>query len=141
MIISSIRAYLKKQVLEADSSLKENPSAFYDDDIGESIIDKSFQIEINNFSLDRREYQYERVLSCTVSIFGFGYKDPISKYDELLDKALCISDNIINLKSFNDEDFITNAVENSLTVTQLPSDDNGFKVDINFNITIAYSKE
>lgn len=141
MIITTVRAYLKKQISLACPNLIENNSAFYDSDIGERIIDRSYQIEINNITTNTRNSQYIRTFPCVISIFGFGYRDPIANYDEIMDKAICISDNVISLKSFNEEDFIIDAIESNITSTQLAGDDNGFKVDINLNITLAYSKE
>ena len=43
-MISIIRDYLKGGIQAIDSDLRENPSAFYREDIAETIIDISYQI-------------------------------------------------------------------------------------------------
>lgn len=140
-MISEIRSYIKSQIASVDSNLKENPSAFYDNDIGENLIDRSYQIEINNIVNNTRTDFREDSIDIVLNIFGFGYRDEIANYDELLDKSICIRDNIINLKNFTGETTIVNAIANDIVSEQLPGDDNGFKININFTLDIAYSRE
>ena len=140
-MISNLRSYFRDQVLSVDSDLIENQSAFYDEDIGENLIDRSFQIEINNITAVSRDSHYESTLDVNLSIFGFGYREAIQNYDELLDKALCIRDNIVNLRNFSGVFEITNITAGSITAEQLPGDDNGFKIDTNYTINVAYFRE
>lgn len=139
-MIPEIRSYIKNIIKTNYPDLKENKSAFYDGDIGDELIDRSYQITLDNIvnvvRTDYREYE----LPCVVSIFGEGYRDELSNYDALLDKALCILDNIINLQSFNAVNYIENIAGASITSEQLPDNDNSFKIDINFTITIAYTE-
>ena len=138
-MIADLRSYIRSQVIAVDSDLIENTSAFYLDDIGENLIDRSYQIEINNILNEVRNSHREYNVDCIVSIFGYGYKNEIERYDELLDKALCIMDNIIELKNFSQQFTIVDVTANTITSQQLSGDDNGFKIDINLQITIAYS--
>lgn len=140
-MISEIRSYLKSQVVSVDSNLKENKSAFYDDDLGENLIDRSYQIEINNIVNNLRTDYREDSIDIVINIFGFGYRDEITNYDELLDKAICIRDNIINLKNFTGQSNIVNVIANDINSEKLPGDDNGFKININFTLDVAYSRE
>tara|TARA_R110000868_G_C10972548_1_gene770419 strand:- start:14483 stop:14899 length:417 start_codon:yes stop_codon:yes gene_type:complete len=137
-MIKEIRAYIRTQIANVDSDLKENNSAFYDGDIGETIISDSYQIVLNNISNELRTEYREDDIDCIVSIFGFGYRDEITHYDELLDKAICIRDNIININNFSGNGMITNIESNGITATQLSGDDNGFKIDINLTIRQTY---
>lgn len=140
-MISDVRSYIKSQVLAVDSDLVENTSAFYLDDIGENLIDRSFQIEINNITNEVRDSHREYTMDILVSIFGFGYQDELVHYDLLLDKAVCIMDNVIELKNFSQQFNIVNVVGNDIASSQIGNDDNGFKIDINLQLTIAYMKE
>ena len=139
MIISAIRSYIKSQIQSVDSNLKENKSAFYDGDIGENLIDRSYQIEINNIVNNTRTDFREDSIDIVLNIFGFGYRDEIANYDELLDKAICIRNNIINLKNFTGEATIVNAIANQVVSEKLIGDDNGFKINITFTFDIAYN--
>jgi hypothetical protein len=140
-MISQIRSYFREQILLVDPELVENQSAFYLGDIGENLIDRSFQIEINDIVLTSRDSHYESALEVNVSIFGFGYKEEIKNYDELLDKALCIRDNIISLRNFTGKFEISNITAGSVVSEQLEGDDNGFKINSNYTLSIAYFRE
>lgn len=137
-MISEIRSYIKSQIAAVDSNLKENKSAFYLGDLGENLIDRSYQIEINNIVSNTRTDYREDSIDIVVNIFGFGYRDEINNYDELLDKAICIRDNIIDLQNFTGQSTIVNAQANQIVSEQLSGDDNGFKININFTLDIAY---
>lgn len=140
-MIRDLRSYIKSQVLSVDSDLIENNSAFYDGDIGENLIDRSYQIEINNITNELRDSHREDSVDVVISIFGYGYQDEINKYDDLLDKALCIRDNIIELGNFFKKFTIVNIQANNISSEQLEGDNNGFKIDINLQLTIAYIRE
>lgn len=139
-MISAIRSYIKSQILSVDSKLVQNNSAFYDNDIGETRIEKSYQIEINNIVNVIRNNITENTMDIIISIFGYGYRNEVDNYDELLSKAICIRDNIIDLQNFSQVETITNIVANDVAAVTLPSDDNGFKIDINLTLTQAYSR-
>lgn len=139
-MISIIRSYIKSQILANYPDLKENKSAFYDDDIGETLIDRSYQITISNITNTLRTDYREYEVPCTLSIFGTGFRNEISNYDTLLDKALCILDNIIDLRKFETVPQIVNVFNGSILSEQLINTDNSFKVDINFTVTIAYTE-
>lgn len=137
-MIKEIRDYITNQVLKVDDTLLVNNSAFYDFDIGESRLDKSYQIEINNIIVSERNDEIVNTISILVSIFGFGYRNEISNYDSLLDKAICIRDEILDIKNFSNVNGIINIVSDGVNSSKLPSDDNGFKIDINLTLTQAY---
>lgn len=137
-MIKEIRNYIKSQILKVDSKLLQNNSAFYDSDIGENRIEKSYQIEINNIVSTMRDQVIENEMNIVVSIFGYGYRKEVENYDDLLCKAITIRDNIIDLKNFSQMETITNIVGNEIAAVTLPSDDNGFKIDINLTLTQAY---
>jgi hypothetical protein len=139
-MIKQIRDYFRLQIRNTDSELRENPSAFYDQDIGETILDRSYQIEINNISNTNRDTQFSDQLEVTINIFGFGGRSEIEKYDELLEKAICIRDLSTNIKNFSNYGYITNIIGNSLNAEQMPSDENAFKININFTLSYAYSR-
>lgn len=140
-MIAEIRDYIRSQILTADPSLKENPSAFYDGDIGETILDSSYQISINTLSKVFRTNYTERTMSVLISIFGLGYRSEIENYDRLLDDAICIEDRILDLQNFSKVATITNIVSNGVEAERLPSNDDAFKIDINLTLTQAYSRE
>jgi len=139
-MIAEIRSYIRSGVKSIDSDLIENTSAFYDQDIGETLIGRSFQIEINNINNTSRTEFTEDNLSVVVSIFGFGYVNELAEYDELLDKAICIRDYITNIKNFSGVETIVNVISDSINVEQLPTDNNGFKININLTLSQAYSR-
>lgn len=139
-MIGEIRTYLKENVLCVDSDLKENKSAFYDGDIGEGLIENSYQIVLNNIVLNERNSHITNTVESIISIFGFGYRDEIASYDDLLDKAICIRDNIVSLVNFSGVENITNIESSGISSEQLPGDNNGFKIDINLTITQSYSR-
>lgn len=141
MIVSDIRTFLKNQVAFVDPSLKVNDSAFYDGDIGEGLIDRSYQVEINNITLTERTEVYQSDVDSVISIFGYGYRDEVDNYDNLLETALCIRDNCISLRKVFGSFTIIDSNSGGINAQNLPSDDNGFKIDINITLTIAYSRE
>lgn len=140
-MIKEIRSYLKLAVKSIDPNLIQNTSAFYDDDIGEKIVDKSYQIELNNIVLTQRADFIMDEMDAVVSIFGHGYRTEIENYDDLLDKAVCIRDYIIQIKNFTGIANITDITANGISAAQLPDDDNAFKIDINLTITQGYERE
>jgi hypothetical protein len=139
-MIKEIREYTKLQIYNVDPDMLENESAFYDGDIGEGNLETTYQIAINNILNNVRDSHFEDNIEVIVSIFGFGYTDEVVLYDELLDKAVCIRDNIISIANFNSYEDITNVQSNGINAEQLPGDDNGFKIDINFTFIRAYSR-
>lgn len=139
-MIKEIRSFIKSKIKLVDSSLKENPSAFYDDDIGESLLDKSYQITINNPTAVLRNSVIEREIDILISIFGFGYRNQIENYDYLLEKAICIEDNIIQLQNFSGVETITNIESSGITASKLPSNDDAFQININLKLTQAYER-
>ncbi len=138
-MIAETRAYIKSQILNIDSDLLENDSAFYDGDIGETIIENTYQIVMNNISSDLRTDFREDSVECVVSIFGYGFQNEVESYDILLDKALFIRNNIIELKNFSMVEKIIDIEALGINATQLSGDNNGFKIDINLTIRLAYS--
>lgn len=141
MIVSNLRVYIRERVAEIDNTLIEKNSAFYDDDIGETIIERSYQVQINNIiGGERTDYRQDSI-DITLSIFGFGYREETKNYDELMDKALCIRDNIIELKNVFGAFQIVNASPGSITAGQLNGNENGFKIDINVTLDVAYIRE
>jgi hypothetical protein len=138
-MIKELRQYIREQIASIDSDLIENESAFYDGDIGETTLENTYQIAINNIQNQLRTDYREDALELIVSIFGFGYRNEIEAYDELLDKALCIRDNIIEIANFSGVANIVNIESIGIVSTQLPGDDNGFKIDINLTVRHAYS--
>jgi hypothetical protein len=140
-MIKEIRAYIKEKILEVDSKLKENPSAFYDDDIGESLLDKSYQITINNLTVIARDSHNEREMDVLVSIFGFGYRSQVENFDALLERAICIEDKIINLQNFSMVETITNIESNGIEALKVPSNDDCFQININLKLRQAYTRE
>jgi hypothetical protein len=140
-MISDIRSYIKSQIKAVDTDVVENPSAFYSFDIGEGLIGRSYQIEISSIVNDLRTNYREDNIDIRVSIFGYGYQEEIKEYDYLLDKATCIRDNVIDLNNFSKVGNIININSSGIIGTRLPSDDNGFKIDINFTLKRAYELE
>jgi hypothetical protein len=140
-MIKEIRDYFREAILSVDSDLVENPSAFLDSDIGESLIDRSFQIEINGLVKTVRNANIERSISAKVTIFGHGYRDQISNYDELLDKAICIEDEITNIQNLSKVATITNIISDGIEPSRYPDADDAFRIDINLTLTQAYSRE
>jgi hypothetical protein len=140
-MINEIREYIKGQIKAVDSDLLENPSAFYDADIGESLLERSFQITIGALTRIVREAHVERKMAVQVIIFGFGYVEQISNYDELLDKAICIEDNILNLQNFSKVETITNIESKGIAAEKIPSNDDAFQITINLTLTQAYKRE
>lgn len=140
-MIAETRDFIRAQIKSVDSDLIENNSAFYNEDIGETIIHKSYQIELNNIQSDLRTDYREDLIECIVSIFGYGYRDEIANYDELLDKALCIRDNLISIRNFSGVAKIVDVTSSGIISSQLSGDDNGFKIDINLSIKQAYIRE
>lgn len=140
-MIKQIRSFIKSQILAVDSSLKENPSAFYDQDIGESLLDRSYQITINNMTKLVRDSHTEREMDVLVTIFGFGFRNQVENYDNLLEKAICIEDNILDLKNFSGIETIVNIESNGISAERVPSNDDAFQININLTLTQAYSRE
>jgi hypothetical protein len=130
-MIKAIRQYIKDSIKFVDSSLVENQSAFYDGDIGESLIDRSYQITINNMVKIVRTDYTERSMAIQVSIFGFGRRDEVKNYDSLLNRAICIEDAIMDLKRFTGIATIVNIESNGIDSTRIPSNDDALQIIIN----------
>jgi len=140
-MIAEIRDYIRQRILAADPELKENNSAFFDGDIGESLIDRSFQITIGNSRLSTRDSHHERKIQCQVAIFGFGYRAQVENYDYLLERAVCIEDTILSLQNFSRIATITNIESSGIVPEKLQSNDDAFKITINLTLTQAYIRE
>jgi len=141
-MIKSVRSYLKKSILSICSELKENKSAFYDGDIGETILNRTYQIELNNISNVERDSHFFDTIDASIIIFGVGRNrsDQLDNYDDLLSKALCIRDKISDLKNFNNTDYVANVTPGIITSQQLPDNDNSFRININLTLSLAYSR-
>jgi hypothetical protein len=137
-MIQELRSYIKSQIAVVDPDMVQNDSAFYDDDIGETQIENTYQIVMNTITNQIRTNYREDQIECVVSIFGYGYQNEVDNYDLLLDKAICIRDNIIDLGNFSGFETIVNIVAQDITAQQLSGDNNGFKIDINLTIRTAY---
>jgi len=142
-MISETRAYLKSIIRSIDSDLKENRSVFYDNDIGETLLDRSYQIELNTVSNLERDDHFLDTLDAQIIIFGIGKNrdDQLENYDDLLDKAVCIRDSIIDLKNFKQQNNIIDIVSSAVVAEQLPDNDNSFRININLTLSLAYSRE
>ena len=142
-MIKEVRAFLKSVIRSVDSDLKENKSVFYDGDIGESILDRSFQIELNTLNNIERNSHFTDTLEAQIIIFGLGRRkeEQLESYDELLEKAQCIRDSIFRLDSFSNRGNIIDIVAGSIVSEQLPDNDNGFRININLTLSLAYSRE
>lgn len=140
-MIGEVRDYIKGIISSVCPDLNENPSAFYDSDIGQTILDRTYQIEINNIISTNRSDHREDSMSVLVSIFGYGYRQETQNYDELLDKALCIRDELTAIRNFTGVSLITDAAPQSVIATQLPDNEGAFKIDIAISFTQAYSRE
>ena len=140
-MIGEIRDFLRDAILSVDSTLVENGSAFLDDDIGESLLDRSYQITIRPGAVIVRNSHYDRQLSCQLSIFGFGGREQVSNYDELLDKAICIEDYCLSLIKFSGIATITNVISDGISSEKYQSSDDTYIITINLTLTQAYSRE
>lgn len=140
-MISDIRSYIVGQINQVDSDLKQNTSPFYNGDIGENIIDRSYQIQFGQYNNTFRTDYREDALDCTISIFGYGYRDENSNFDELFDKAVCIRDRLIDIKNFFGQNLIVNVESTTIVPSQLDTDENGYRFDINTIFNIAYIRE
>ena len=140
-MIEDIRDFLRGAVSEIDSSLQENPSAFLDDDIGESLLDRSYQITIRPGAVVVRNSHFERQLVVQITIFAFGGRDQVKNYDEVLDKAICIEDYCLGLKNLNGVATITNVVSDGISAEKYPSSDDVYRIDVNLTLTQAYTRE
>lgn len=142
-MISVVRSYLKSQVISVDSDLKENKSVFYDADIGESMLNRSFQIELNTITNQSRDSHFSDTIEAQIIIFGIGKRvdEQLENYDDLLSKALCIRDNIVNIKNFTAIGNIVDVSAGSIVSEQLPDNDNSFRININLTLSLAYSRE
>lgn len=141
-MISSVRSYLKAQIRSVDSDLKENKSVFYDSDIGEALLDRSFQIELNNISNVSRDSHFSDTIEAQIIIFGIGKRsaEQLESYDDLLSKSLCIRDCIIDIKNFTATGNIVDIQAGSIVSEQLPDNDNSFRININMTLSLAYSR-
>lgn len=140
-MIADIRDYLRSSVLKVDSDLKENSSAFYDADIGESLLDRSFQLSIGNSRATKRDSHLERRINAQIIIFGLGYRAEVENYDYLLEKAICIEDTIVSLQNFSGIGTITNIESAGIVPEKIPSNEDAFKITINLTLTQAYTRE
>jgi len=140
-MIGKIRSFINSKIAEVDPDLKENPSAFFDNDIGESIIDRSYQVTIVPLPAVVRDLAFERTLTVSISIFGYGGREQIRNYDALIDKAICIEDCLISLKNFYQVETITDIVSEGIQASKYTDTDDCYKVDINLTIRQNYTRE
>jgi hypothetical protein len=139
-MIPQIRSFLAAKIKEVNSDLSAFDSAFYDGDIGETALDRVFQITIANMSNSVSEDNYyTNEIDVMIKVFGIGGKEETDQFDCLFDDAKCIHDNIMKISSFSGVDNITNIVSGGINASQLPENDNAFVFDINLTITESYS--
>ena len=141
-MISEIREYLTNCVNAVDPDMKQNESAFYNFDIGESVIDYFYQVEIRAIVPVTREAHRQHQVTASISIFGIGGTNEVETFDDLMRKAVCIRDTAIDIQEINKYDnSIINVIDDGIQAQSLPSDDNSFKIDINLTLEQAYSLE
>ncbi len=141
-MIQEIRQYIKSVIKERDKDLRENISVFYDEDIPEDVLDRTYQIELIQIdSIIREGRFFENNMPVTVSLFGLVPRSDLEQYDCLLDKARCIRDHILKISNFSTVGFITNITSDGIVTRKLSGNDNAFKIDILLNFVQAYSTE
>lgn len=141
-MIDKVREYLVARVAQEDSSLKQNDSAFYDDDIPETTIEETYQVQINDFVSQERNAFQEDVVECVLSIFGYGYRAQTENYDCLFDKAICIRNHCIDLKNVQAAaNEIVNVTSAGINAVAFDTDETGYRFDINLTVTLGYEVE
>lgn len=140
-MIDKVREYLVARVAQEDSDLKQNDSAFYDEDVPETQIEQTYQVQINDLVNTERNTQFVDTVECVVSIFGYGYRAQTENYDCLFDKAICIRNHCTDLENFNAADYIINVTSSSINAVPFDTNETGYRFDINLTVTLGYEVE
>lgn len=134
---SDVRDYLIARIQAVDPDLREWRESFNIENVPSTLLDTHFQITFNNIAQEPNTGSYVvDNINVTVNIWKNGCNEPVIALDELLDKALCIRQEVINPD--NVESFGWNGFVNAVSVIPFPIDetnDNIMRVAMEFNIT------
>lgn len=136
-MIATIRQYIKEQILAVDSDMVEHKEPLLSDNIPQVNLQRSYQIIIGSSSNANRDNARQDNFDVLVKIFGSGYLDQLTNYDELYCKALYIRDNVVNLQNLDQSD-LQDAIGVSITPSAIDTDDNTYVMDIQFTIVTEY---
>jgi hypothetical protein len=91
MSLTGVRSYLRARSRELD--LKEWKDGFNTNNIPETILNKSFQIDMSDVTQGIRRNQSDQEVSmpCTLKVFLKGYKNPA----DAIDSAVLIVENLV----------------------------------------------
>lgn len=120
--------------------MKEAKGAFYNDDIPETVIAKSYVIQFGNMTDFLRTEYTEFNLACVVSLFAFGNRKEKINFDEGYSRALCFLEQATDLQNIGLIDVVINVTSDSIEVSQVVENENLFRYDINLTIRTAYLK-
>jgi hypothetical protein len=137
-MIDEIRSYFKARIAEVDTELTEHDQPFIFNNIPLTNLDYYYSIQLGNLISGELDQTSLDRLKVNVQIFGLGLNCTNTYYDSIYNKALeircvvCKKENVLR-----NNDFIENINLVSLTPNALPTDNNGFYFDLEFEVTIS----
>jgi len=141
MMIAEIREFLVSRIKSLDSKLIEARGTYFNDDIPESLIEKTFLINFGNMSDFLRTQYREFTLGCTISLFTFAKRKEKENFDRVYQNVLCIVDDLTSVQNLTLKDILINSTCSSVEPSQVDTNEDLFRFDINLDLRIAYLKE
>ena len=133
---SDVRNYIISRINVVDPDLREWRESFNIDNVPSTLLDTHFQITFNNIAQDANQGNYVvDTINVTLNIWKNGCNEPVDALDCLLDKALCIRQDVVN--PLNVEEFGWNGSVNAVSVVPFPVDetnDDVIKVSVELDI-------
>lgn len=149
MSYSQVRGYLKNEIESFNPKYKEWRDALVFDDaqnVPSTLADTRYHIEMNSMtSTPAQDTLVQDSWLVTMTLLKYGFNDPLSALDSLLDDAFCIKSVIIDCR--NVEEY-KQANDGSIEAVELlsinpsaidASNDNVVKVQMQFNVRMYYS--
>lgn len=140
-MLSQVRDYFRSRVSESNPNLKEWTDALNTENVPESLVDKSYHINISNFSgVDKNDSIISYSVPCVVTVWRKGFKDTIGAHDFLLNEANCLILNASQFLKINASENIRSVNPQSILVEGIDgSNDNIMKATITFNCVLFYN--
>ena len=140
-MISKVRKYLSDTIKSYDKDFTEHKDAFNSDNISKARFDKNYFITYSTSLSEQGQAWLTDTISVTVELAFKGYRCPQEALDNAMDTATEIKlecakiENITNFR-ITDDVPLQSCTPTSQVAEPLGSNDNSFKITLEFDVTI-----
>lgn len=133
-MIASIRSYFRGVVDIVDSDLKEHDQPVISDDIGATVLQDTYYLNIGTTAIERLDIVNENSTDVTLEIYKNGYNNELENYDNAYCKALDILRTAISQDTISQDTMIKAVEASGVTPETIETNDNAYKFSIQFTV-------